>query len=78
MISFTKPSLNTRKVRPSFAATLPLNHLVMRGMKTEHELSTLLITPDGKLILVKGAIREILGIEENGGSLDFKLRNGTT
>jgi hypothetical protein len=46
-------------------------------MKSEHELSTLLITPHGKLILLKGHDIEILGVREVKGDLDFKLRPGT-
>lgn len=47
-------------------------------MKTEHDLSTLLITPYGKLILIQGPQNEILGVREVKGSLDFKLRQSGT
>lgn len=40
-------------------------------MKPKNHLSHLLITPNGKLILVD---HEILGIREEKGGLDFKLR----
>ena len=43
-------------------------------MKWQHELSNLLITHTGKLILLTDEDLEILGVKEENGDLDFKLR----
>ena len=48
---------------------------VKASMKWQHELSNLLITHDGTLILLTDQDFEILGIKEENGELDFKVRN---
>lgn len=43
-------------------------------MKWQHELSNLLITNNGKLILLADRDMEILGVKEASGDLAFKVR----
>jgi hypothetical protein len=43
-------------------------------MKAPHDLSNLLITSSGLLVLLADRDFEIMGIRENGGDLTFKVR----
>jgi hypothetical protein len=44
------------------------------GMKTPQELSNLLITSNGLLVLLADRDFEIMGVREAGGDLTFKVR----
>jgi hypothetical protein len=43
-------------------------------MKTPQDLSNLLITSSGLLVLLAERDFEIMGVRENGGDLSFKVR----
>lgn len=43
-------------------------------MKTKQDLSNLLITASGVLVLLADRDFEIMGVRENGGDLSFKVR----
>lgn len=47
---------------------------VQRGMKAQHDMSNLLITSSGQLVLLADRDFEIMGVRETGGDLTFKVR----
>jgi len=44
-------------------------------MRRQNDLSTLLITADGMLVFAQGPEAEVLGIQEAGGRLAFKVKD---
>ena len=47
---------------------------VNAGMKAQHDMSNLLITSSGLLVLLADRDFEIMGVRENSGDLTFKVR----